>query len=163
MTRFLIPVVAMVGHMLKPLTEPSVVPAASAKLFQFKGHSTKQHTFPLSPLCTSYGLIKYTNYKPLGWLFWLTKEAKTKRTGFKQPFGDSFPSTVPPKLPLQITSHFQVLLCATASKGIYLNCFHCYCLKNHIFSKKPTSVSVVPKWQDIALCWFLQGIFLEVL
>ena len=40
------------------------------------------------------------------------------------------------KLPLQITSHFQVLFCATAPKDVYQNCFHCYCLKNHIFSKK---------------------------
>lgn len=54
----------------------------------------------------------------------------------RQAPGSSFPSTTPPVLPSQITSHFHVLFCATASKDIYQNCFHCYCLKNHIFSKK---------------------------
>lgn len=125
----------MVGQTLDPLTEPSPGPVASAILFRFKGRSTKQQHAPLCPLYALHTFIKYTNYKALGWFFWLTKEAKTG-TGFRQPFGDSFPSTATPKLPLQITSHFQVLFCATAPKDIYQNCFHCYCLKNHIFSKK---------------------------
>lgn len=86
----------MVGQTLDPLTEPSPGPVASAILFRFKGRSTKQQHVPLCPLYALHTFIKYTNCKALGWFFWLTKEAKTG-TGFRQPFGDSFPSTATPK------------------------------------------------------------------
>lgn len=133
-TRFLIPAVSMVGQMqdlsLSPHHALWHLPS-----FSSKGHSTKQRHVPLCPLYALHTFIKYTNYKASEWLFWLTEEAKTG-TGFRQPFGDNFLSTAPPKFPLQITSHFQVLFCATASEDIYQNSFHCYCLKNHIFSEK---------------------------
>lgn len=77
--RFLIPVVLMVGHMLKPLTKPRVVAAASA-VFSVQRAFNKA---ALSPLYTMYALIKYTNYKPLRWLFRLTIDAETRRTGFR--------------------------------------------------------------------------------
>lgn len=134
-SRSLTAVVSVVGQAGEPLTEPARGLAAPAVLSSSEGDQ-QSTTCSLPPLHALHILIKCTNYKPLGWWFCLTKETKTG-TGFGQPFGDNFPSSARPKLPLQMTSHFSVLFCATASKDIHQNCFHCYSLKNHIFSKKP--------------------------
>ena len=152
-TRFQIPVVSVE-------TETSnwafSGPCSISHPFLVQEHSTKQHV-SLSPPYTFHSLIKYRNYKPLEWLFWLFLENK-QRLG-KEGSGGTNPKHCTFQASFINYISFQIMFYATASKNIHQNCFHCYCLRNHIFSKKPASVCVFPKWQDMASCWFLRGIF----